>query len=114
MSTHNSNLRELAQNYKKERCEVAYEFDKRQHQLSRDIDLARNDRSYWLTMVKIGENLEQAKAKIDELTERIAQLHIEKTELDHARRTKLLFLEQNYHADVNRIEDENEKGGAKS
>lgn len=108
--SHNERLRECKFRFDVERAQLNHHFTEQQHEISKALDLARNERSYWLSKLKMGDDLSLAKAKVDELTNRIAELHKEKNNLDYDRRMRIIDLQHRNHNEIDRIEQEAEKG----
>lgn len=115
MSTHNSRLRKLREQYRLERAKIRHQYEKKEHEIASKIDMERDERSYWLSKLKIGEELEKAKEQINERTERINQLKLKWIELKFDTRNELIILERDKFMEIDQIEQEaRQKGGAES
>lgn len=115
MSTHNSNLREIRLKYRLAKAKLQFNYEEKEQEISSEIEMARNERSYWLTKVKKGEELEHAKNQIDLLTEKITQLKSDMIDYKFDTRNALILLERDKFIEIDQIEQEaRQKGGAES
>ena len=111
MKDWNRESRELKLRYDMKRAQLNHHYTEQQHEISKALDLARNERSYWLSKLKMAEDIGLAKAEVDRLTNRIAELHKERNNLDYERRMRIIDLQHRNHNEIDRIEQEAEKGG---
>ena len=94
MNTDNQTRREIKTRYLRRRADLQLELDRKQVEISRDIELTMNERSMLLTRAY---NHEDVKDELDELTERIHELRLQKVDIDYRR--KLAVAECNAERD---------------
>ncbi|MBR5640453.1 MAG: hypothetical protein IKW83_12150 [Muribaculaceae bacterium] len=116
MKTFNDRSRALKMQYGEKKDQATHDFDMRQTRLSIDIERLRNERSYWIAMIKKVDNdvdgLKNCLDKINEYSERIGDIEMQKCELDHERKTTINILKREYYESVSALEKEfAEKGG---
>lgn len=94
MNTDNQTRREIKLRYLRRRADLQLELDRKQVEISRDIELTMNERSMLLTRAY---NHEDVKDELDALTERIHALRLQKVDIDYRR--KLAVAECNAERD---------------
>lgn len=100
----NKASRELKLKYQDLRASVDYEYGQRQVQIAINIEMLRNQRSYYLAKLRLCEDIENSQTKIDELSEKIAHYRLEKIETDRGRKAAMNALKRRQNEEVNALE----------
>ena len=96
--------RELKLKYQDLKASVNYEFSQRQAEVSINIERLRNERSYYIAKLRLCEDIEESRSRIDELSDDIARYHMEKVELDRARKESINALKRRQNKEVDALE----------
>lgn len=103
--------RELKVKHQEMKNEVTHRFDRRQIDLDYTIELLRNERSYYIARLNKGDDLDEMRAHIDELSEKIARYRMEKIELDRERKAAINTLKHRQNKEIDALETEYSKRG---
>lgn len=103
--------RELKVKYQEMKNEVNHKYDRRQIDLDYTMELLRNERSYYIARLNKGDDLDEMRAHIDELSEKIARYRMEKIETDRDRKDAINALRRRYNEEVDALEIEYSKKG---
>lgn len=118
MSSFNKRSRELKMKYHEDKDKVTANCDHRQTALTIDIEMMRNERSYWIAMLKKSDNdeegLKNCKEKIDELSVRIGDKEMQKCDLDRERKATINILKREYYEAVDALENEFSQKGVEA
>lgn len=96
--------RELKLKYQEQKASVDYEFSQRQAKVSLSIERLRNERSYYIAKLRLCEDIEESRSRIDELSDDIARYHMEKVELDRARKESINALKRRQNKEIDALE----------
>lgn len=103
--------RELKVKHQEMKNEVTHNYDRRQIDLDCTMELLRNERSYYIARLNKGDDLDEMRAHIDELSEKIARCRMEKIETDRERKAAINALRRRYNEEVDALETEYSKKG---
>lgn len=104
MKDWNRESRELKLRHRESVSAVNVQYNRRQVQLSHDIEQARNERSLYIAKIKMQEDVEANAARLADATERIRSLSLRKVDLDHERKLALLAIDREHAAEVAALE----------
>ncbi|MBQ3325477.1 MAG: hypothetical protein IJM66_11600 [Muribaculaceae bacterium] len=96
--------RELKLKYQDLKASVDHEFNQRQTKVSINIERLRNERSYYIAKLRLCEDIEESRSRIDELSDDIARYHMEKVELDRARKESINALKRRQNKEIDALE----------
>lgn len=96
--------RELKLKYQDLKASVDYEFSQRQAKVSINIERLRNERSYYIAKLRLCEDIEESRSRIDELSGDIARYHMEKVELDRAHKESINALKRRQNKEIDALE----------
>lgn len=115
MSSFHNQSRELKLKFSEQKDDIQHKLDSRQVTLSVEIEKLRNERSYWIAVLKKSEDidsLDNCRSKIDELTMRMGDLEQQKVDLDRERKTTINTLKREYYENLSALEKTfSEEGG---
>lgn len=103
--------RELKLKYQDLKASVDHEFNQRQTKVSINIERLRNERSYYIAKLRLCEDIEESRSRIDELSDDIARYHMEKVELDRARKESINALKRRQNKEIDALETQYSKRG---
>ncbi len=105
MKAWNRESRELKLRYDEKRAQLNLGFNKRQVELSHQIDMARNEIHYCdQSMRQAGADIDAMKVRLDAAVERIHELSQQKVLLDFDRKNALVALDREKAAEVDALE----------
>lgn len=105
MKNWNRESRELKLRYDAQRADINLEYNRRQVELSHQIDMAKNELHYCnQSMRQAGADVEALKTRLDAAAERIHALSVEKVTLDYDRKNALVSLDRSKAAEVDALE----------
>ena len=117
MNAWNRESRELKLRYDEKRAQLNLSFNKKQVELSHEIDMAKNELHYCnQSMRQSGSDIVALKSRLDAAVERIHELSQKKVLLDFDRKNCIVALEREHAAEVDALEAKyavelNEEGG---
>lgn len=115
MSSFNRQSRELKLKFSEKKDDVQHKLDSRQVFLTVEIEKLRNERSYWIAVLKKTEDIDSLKNcrdQIDLLTLRIGDLEQRKVDLDRERKATINILKREYYEQVAALEAQySQEGG---
>ena len=105
MKAWNRESRELKLRYDEKRAQLNLSFNKRQVELSHEIDMAKNELHYCnQSMRQAGADIVALKSRLDAAVERIHELSKQKVLLDFDRKNCIVALEREHAAEVDALE----------
>ena len=104
MKAWNRESRELKLRYRERISTVNVEYNRRQVQLSHDIEQARNEKSLYIAKIKMQEDVDNNAEKLTDITERIRRYSLRKVDLDHERKLALLAIDREHAAEIDALE----------
>jgi|GEM_PF-2749506 len=117
MSSFNRQSRELKLKFSEKKDDIQHKLDSRQVMLTVEIEKLRNERSYWIAVLKKTEDIDTLKysrSQIDELTVRIGDLEQRKVDLDRERKATINNLKREYYEQVATLEAQCSQEGGES
>lgn len=107
MSSFNRQSRELKLKFSEKKDDIQHKLDSRQVFLTVEIEKLRNERSYWIAVLKKTDDtdvLNHCRSQIDDITVRMGDLEQSKVDLDRERKTTINILKREYYEQVAALE----------
>lgn len=117
MSSFNRQSRELKLKFSEKKDDIQHKLDSRQVFLTVEIEKLRNERSYWIAVLKKTEDIDElnnCRNQIDELTVRMGDLEQRKVDLDRERKATINILKREYYEQVAALEAQYSQEGGKA
>lgn len=114
MSAFHNQSRELKLKFSEKKDDIQHKLDSRQVMLTVEIEKLRNERSYWIAVLKKTEDIDElnnCRSQIDELTVRMGDLEQRKVDLDRERKATINDLRRRYNEEVDALETQYSKKG---
>ena len=113
----NRQSRELKLKFSEKKDDIQHKLDSRQVFLTVEIEKLRNERSYWIAVLKKTEDIDALKNcrdQIDLLTLRMGDLEQRKVDLDRERKATINILKREYYEQVAALEAQYSQEGGKA
>ena len=110
-------IQPIKQTFFLKKDEIQHKLDSRQVMLTVEIEKLRNERSYWIAVLKKTEDsdvLNHCRVQIDDITVRIGDLEQSKVDLDRERKATINILKREYYEQVAALEKQFSQKGVLS
>lgn len=117
MSAFHNQSRELKLKFSEKKDDIQHKLDTRQVMLTVEIEKLRNERSYWIAVLKKTEDIDElnnCRSQIDLLTLRMGDLEQRKVDLDRERKATINNLKREYYEQVAALEAQCSQEGGES